>query len=780
MARYAMLYFGTVGLCVISSISSMDEDSFLNTTSITNLIVSSYQESLQTLVEKAFQSRQRRSSRAPSLGGFTFGQQAEPETLEIGRAAETFHSTLQVLDQKLKQRYKRDITETGLLSWEHVELLAELSGCPPPAHPAICQDSYLSKYRSINGVCNNRYNHFWGAANIPLTRWLPAQYEDGVRQPKGWNAGRLYHGFELPTPKEVSKKIMGSSVKCEDDTYSHMLVEWGQYIAHDVTLTPQSPAAGKPGDDCLNSCENVHPCFPIQVHDKPPNGQGCMPFNRSLAACFNGLGPDVWQALQQQQMNSITSFIDASVVYGSSPKVNEFLRDLGGFNGKLTVNAHFRDPKGRAYLPFEESLQSVCLRGREKAACFRAGDGRVNEGLPLIALHVLWLRQHNRIAETLQQLNAHWNAETIYQETRKIIGALHQMITMRDYVPKIIGQESFDNYIGPYGGYDPTVDPSASNVFATAAFRFGHATISPLVRRLNQSYQEHEFFPSLKLHDTFFSPWRIIKEGGIEPILRGAVGKEAASVLPNKLLADELTERLIVLAVPQDMDLASLNLQRGRDHGLPGYNDWRDFCGLERIRTLDDLKEVVSDASVAERILEVYKHPDNIDVWLGGLVETFLPGSRTGPLFACLIAKQMKALRDGDRFWWEAEETFSQAQRKELGNVSLSKIICDNSDITEVPPDAFVFGKYPSGYVSCDTLPPMDLEAWREEKSQDLKRCGSPGQIDNGDYILLKLAGKLVTLYSCYHGFRLTGGDALIACEGDQWSGKLPHCEDIL
>ncbi|XP_077395637.1 thyroid peroxidase [Festucalex cinctus] len=743
-------------------------------TSIRKFIMSSYQESLQMLDETAFQTRQRRSSPVSSVRGFAFRRQTETETLEIGRAAELFQSTLEGLHKKLKQRFKRDITATGLISWEHVELMAELSGCRPPAHAAICHNHYLSKYRSINGMCNNRHNHLWGAANIPLVRWLPPQYEDGVRQPKGWNTGRLYNGFELPVPKEVSKKIMESSIKCEDDAYSHMLVEWGQYIDHDITFTPQSP--GKPGDDCLN-CQNVNPCFPIQAHDNIAGTPSCMPFNRSLPACFNGFGPDISQALQQQQMNSITSFIDASVVYGSSSKVNNFLRDLCGLNGKLAVNEHLQDPKGRPFLPFEESLQSVCLHGEEHLACFRAGDSRVNEGLPLTSLHMLWMRQHNLIAETLQLLNGHWNAETIYEETRKIIGAQHQIITMRDYLPKIIGKEFFDNYIGPYGGYDPNVDPSASNVFATAAFRFGHATISPVVRRLNESYQEDERFPSLKLHDTFFSPWRIIKEGGIDPILRGAIGTEAAAIHSSKLMTDELTGRLIVLAISQDMDLAALNLQRGRDHGLPGYNDWRDFCGLKRIGTLQDFQQVVSDASIAERILQLYKHPDNIDVWLGGLVEAFLPGSRTGPVFACLIAKQMKALRDGDRFWWEADGMFSHQQRDELLKVSLSKIICDNTDITEVPPDAFVFGNYPSGYVSCNNLPAINLEAWKEEESEDLKRCGSPGQIDNGDYVLLSLAGKLVAQYSCYYGFKLTG-DALITCEGSQWSDKLPHCEN--
>lgn len=84
---------------------------------------------------------------------------------------------------------------------------------------------------------------------------------------------------------------------------------------------------------------------------------------------------------------------------------------------------------------------------------------------------------------------------------------------MRDYIPKIIGPKSYDHYIGPYEGYNPTVNPSVSNVFATAAFRFGHATISPILRRLNESFQEHERFPPLRLHSTFFSPWRIVKEG---------------------------------------------------------------------------------------------------------------------------------------------------------------------------------------------------------------------------------------------------------------------------
>ncbi|XP_034419358.1 thyroid peroxidase [Cyclopterus lumpus] len=681
-------------------------------TTLRELLISSHQESLRIVHEASLHSRRRRSAPSSSTHVFTSLRQSEPETLEISRAAEVFQTTLQVLTNTARQRYKRDVTAAELLSWKDVELIAELSKCPPVTHPAICLQSHLSKYRSISGLCNNRQNPLWGAANTPLVRWLPAEYEDGEREPKGWNRGRLHNGFQLPP-----------------------------------------------------------------TGDSTTSAQSCMAFHRSEAACFVNVGSDIRQALQQQQMNAITSFIDASVVYGHTPRLEGFLRDLSGLNGKLAVNDQFRDPKGRPYLPFVSTLPSACLQNLhgERVECFSAGDSRINEGLPLTCLHTLWLREHNRIAEKLKHMNAHWSPETIYQETRKIIGALHQIITMRDYVPKIIGQEAFDYYIGPYRGYDPTTDPSASNVFATAAFRFGHATISPVLRRLNESSQKHEHFADLRLHNTFFSPWRIVKEGGIEPTLRGAFGTAASAGSANMLLTEELTDRLVVLNVPQSMDLASLNLQRGRDHALPGYNDWRSFCGLDRIKTMDGFKEAVRDYGVAEKIAQIYKHLENIEVWLGGLVEYMLPGSRTGPLFACLIGKQMKALRDGDRFWWEADGMFSQLQKDELLKGSLSRIICDNSDIREVPPDSFRFGKYPDDYISCDHVPTINLEAWQEEKSRDLEQCGTPRMIKNGDFILSSTNGKLVALYSCYHGFKLKGAAAIV-CEGYHWSDQSPQC----
>lgn len=58
----------------------------------------------------------------------------------------------------------------------------------------------------------------------------------------------------------------------------------------------------------------------------------------------------------------------------------------------------------------------------------------------------------------------------------------------------------------------------------------------------------------------------------------------------------------------------------------------------------------------------------------------------------------------------------------------------------------------------------------------DLKCCGKPGTIENGDFILASASGKLVAHYSCYHGFQLTGA-AAIACEGAEWRHRPPRCE---
>ncbi|XP_044539599.1 thyroid peroxidase-like, partial [Gracilinanus agilis] len=163
-------------------------------------------------------------------------------------------------------------------------------------------------------------------------------------------------------------------------------------------------------------------------------GLECLPFYRSSPACGTGdqgsLFGNLTKSNPRQQMNTLTSFLDASTVYSSNPAIEKKLRNLTSQEGLLQVNTLYED-EGREYLPFVTQVPSPCAQAlnteeSERIECFLAGDSRASEVISLAAMHTLWLREHNRLAKNLKVLNAHWSSETIYQEARKIVGALHQ------------------------------------------------------------------------------------------------------------------------------------------------------------------------------------------------------------------------------------------------------------------------------------------------------------------------------------------------------------------
>lgn len=80
-----------------------------------------------------------------------------------------------------------------------------------------------------------------------------------------------------------------------------------------------------------------------------------------------------------------------------------------------------------------------------------------------------------------------------------------------------------------------------------------------------------------------------------------------------------------------------------------GYNSWRRFCGLSEAHTLSDLESILNSSYLANKLIELYGTPENIDIWIGAIAEPFLPKARVGELLACLLGRQFQTLRDGDR-----------------------------------------------------------------------------------------------------------------------------------
>ncbi|NWU98616.1 PERM Myeloperoxidase, partial [Upupa epops] len=625
------------------------------------------------------------------------------------RAADYVEAALKLLKIKVQLSGKLRFNITDLLDRRQKEMISRETGCDYQTRSIKCPEH--DTYRTFTGECNNRKNPHLGSSNRAFARWLPAEYEDGVSIPRGATEGKLYNGFPLPLVRKVSNEIAYTANEniTQDQELSLVFMQWGQWVNHDIDLTPFSGEGASPELHCRTRCAFNSPCFPIKF---PPNDPrmlksgSCMPFIQSASVC----NP---RTFIREQINAISSFLDASTVYGSEDSMAKSLRNQTNQLGLMAVNQNFTDA-GLELLPFENKRQSVCVLTNKtmNIPCFKAGDRRATENLGLSALHTLFLREHNRLATELRKLNPHWDGEKLYQESRKIVIAMNQIITYRDYLPLVLGEET-SKWIPLYSGYKENVDPTIANVFSLA-FRFGHTSVQPFVSRLGDSFQPLGSFSHIPLHLTFCATWRIIMEGGIDPLIRGMVLDQAKLMKQNQMLVEELQNHLFEQTAIMGLDLAALNMQRGRDHGLPGYNAWRRFCGLSQPQNLDELSEVLGNPKLAKKFMELYGTPDNIDLWIGAIAEPFVPLGRVGPLLACIIGSQFRNLRDGDRFWWENPGVFTLQQLQALRKISLSMVICKNTRIREIPRNVFKANRYPENFVDCHEIDKLLLSPWKD------------------------------------------------------------------
>ena len=316
--------------------------------------------------------------------------------------------------------------------------------------------------------------------------------------------------------------------------------------------------------------------------------------------------------------------------------------------------------------------------GGDSPSLFLAGDVRANEQLSLTAMHTLFVREHNRLADQISAQNPGLSGDEIYERARRIVGAQMQVITYREYLPALMGP----NALAPYRGYQPDVDASIGNLFSTAAYRYGHSALSSTILRLNAQGEEIQA-GHLALREAFFSPQRLIDENGIAPILRGLANQVCQAIDPYVI--DDVRNFLFGPPGAGGFDLVSLNIQRGRDHGLPSYNDVREAFGFNRARRFAD---ITSNIDLQSRLATAYGSVDDIDIWVGGLAEDPLLGAMVGRLVFAILKDQFEALRDGDRFWYQ--RTLTPAELNDVENTRLADIIRRNTNIgDEIANDVF-------------------------------------------------------------------------------------------
>jgi peroxidase len=490
------------------------------------------------------------------------------------------------------------------------------------------------EFRTIDGSENNLADVTLNAVDTAFLRLADAFFAD--------DQGGLVSG---PNPREISNVVVGQG---EADTenpqgLSGMMYAWGQFIDHDINLTADSRTA-----DPINiAIPNGDPTF---------SDGTIIPMNR---AAVDGNG---------QPINAVTGWIDASMVFGSTEAVNARLRGEGGH---MLTSAGNNLPVAPIDPTGEDTTNSGGLLGH------LAGDGRADENPSLTALQTLFVREHNLQVDRLHAADPGLTADQLYEQARAIVTAEIQHVTYDEFLPHLLG----NLMIGDYLGYDHAIDPRMAIEFAGAAYRFGHSTVSPRTEKLDEYGN-----PSgeTELRDVFFqTPADFSANGGADGLLRH-LASDLSQAMDVRIVEDL---RNFLFDPPVGLDLAAINIQRGRDLGLPHLNEMREALHLD---PYTDFSQITDDAETVAALAQVYGSVDAIDLWTGGLAERTAPGAFVGETFGTIIADQFERTRDGDRLWYQ-NQGFDAATLDAIEHSTLSSIILRNTDTKAIQDDPFVF-----------------------------------------------------------------------------------------
>jgi hypothetical protein len=449
--------------------------------------------------------------------------------------------------------------------------------------------------RTLDGSSNNATHPAWGQAGTQFPRVAGANYDGN---------GGMVTG---PSPRYISNRVfndVGQNLFSENDI-SQWGWAWGQFLDHDMDLRDETPA------------EEAD--MPYDKHDPLEsfsNDVGSIAFARTPAA------PGTGTTTPRQQINTISSFIDGSQVYGVTNSRLDWLRD-GPVDGDPTDNAATLMLPG-GYLPRATARNDAAtappmdlmgpLVGAPTTAV-EAGDVRANENVALTSIQTLFAREHNRI---VSQLPSSLTDEEKFQIARRVVGAEIQYITYTEFLP------TMGVNLPAYHGYSSSVNPAITNEFATVGYRahsMVHGEFEPTVPAGTYSDDLlNNVFPSegitvernsdgtvtlvIPLVDAFGNP-DILQQVGEGPILESLGEREykndeqfdnsLRSVLfevpkKNGKNPPNCGEPVISPSCFTDVsDLGADDIQRGRDHGMPSYNALRRAYGLAPVRSFTQI-----------------------------------------------------------------------------------------------------------------------------------------------------------------------------------------------
>lgn len=502
-------------------------------------------------------------------------------------------------------------------------------------NPHRRRNTCLRYSRTLSGLCNNLRRPEWGAAGTPH---LIPRNQPPPLSTKG-----------LPSARLVSNVLCSQTdVNMHNKRrLSELVVFFGQFLDHTFTSTPTDKS--KPMHIPIPPEDPIFYNFTDHI----------LPFHRSVTS--NG-----------KAINSHSSFVDLSTIYSSNI---ERLHSLRRYRLGMLRTSY---PGRLLPLNIDELVNSP-TKSKE---FFFSGDHRSNEHPVLTALHTLFLREHNRLCGEMHIAFPKWSDSKLFEMAKKVNSAQFQKIVFEEWYPQLTGRK-----LPSYKRYNPKINPSISSIFATAAFRLGHTMIGNEIKRKGKT--DGEKMAPMKVDKMFFSIAKNspLRTHGIEPFLRGIMVTRAQEV--DTLVVPALRNFLFKnIRQEEGFDLIALNIQRGRDHGLPSYNDIRAMFGRKKVQTF---KQITRNFGLQSKLQTVYGHVNRVEAWVGLVSEDHAFQSSLGVTALKIFEKEFMRLRDGDRFYFRRWWMFSPEIRKGFPRLSqmlkekstMKEVILRNSEITE-------------------------------------------------------------------------------------------------
>jgi peroxidase len=556
--------------------------------------------------------------------------------------------------------------------------------CPQYLKYQSCKDVVDSRYSKFDGSCNNIRNPSWGETFTAFKRFLLPDYSDNVSEVRAPKSG---NPLDFANSRQICTAVHQDQKK-DDYKVTSFFVAFGQVVIHDSMMFRSDRfdcCAKRSVNQLSEQCAATSLLKDYFYHSL--HKQTCLGFTRSQPAvtCGCRLGP-------RQQLNRQTAALDASFIYSQHPEEMNRLRSMmdgklivetGGNTDTLTLCKTGATSKGiLKCIDSDDDVQNtgeIVFDAPVGGCKGLTGDNRVNTTPGLYVETLIFVRLHNWITDQLlaAATSTTPNDEQLFQEARRITIAIYQHIVYSEWLPAFIGSTYMKMYHlyplpmgrGYFTGYDPKEELGAYNVASAAALRVGHSMVHGIFSTVDPSTNKWTNKP---LKEVLEKPFTECVDAVILGLLQQAAHKRGKSI------SDQLTNHLFQAeGMDFGADLCTININRGRDHGLPGYNKWRKWCGLSEIKTWNDAYKIL-DARVVDHYKNLYKHPDDIDLFSAGVSERVMEGV-VGPTFGCIVARQFRNYKIADRYWYENKIRnvgFTVGQLNAIKSTQYSDLLC--------------------------------------------------------------------------------------------------------